>query len=406
MKRVLFINGYVYLPGEGGIKRTFYLFQMMRELHFDVTFLTSDFNHYAKKGRDTENFFGKYPEYRDCIKFLHMEPYKANISIHRYISGRIFEKKVVSWLKVYGDQYDVVYLTLPAEYIAKSIRNICDDYHIKIIIDVNDLWPDSLKLFIPHEMMYSALTVGIRKNVRDGYANADGIVAVSNEYLEIARRANNRATQYQCVYIGAMLDRFDQGISAFTSDIVKNNEEFWITYIGTLGSSYDFKTVIRAVHRIRIEKNIDIHFKILGQGPGDKAIRTLIKTLNADGIDLLGFMEYGQMAAYLSKSDVCVNCIKQHASQSIINKAADYFASGHPVLNGGPCREMAALVTDAHAGLNYESENSDSLYDTIIYLYEHPDEAAEMGSNARKLAESLFNRRESHMRIIDMIDSI
>lgn len=49
MKKTLFINGYIYIPGENAIKRTFYLFEMMRERGMDVTFLTSDFNHYTKQ---------------------------------------------------------------------------------------------------------------------------------------------------------------------------------------------------------------------------------------------------------------------------------------------------------------------------------------------------------------------
>lgn len=81
MKRVLLINDAVYLPGEGGYKRTMYLFNMMLELGYDVTLLTGDFNHYAKKNRNVEKFRKDYPEYNDNLVILHKIPYKK---IYRY----------------------------------------------------------------------------------------------------------------------------------------------------------------------------------------------------------------------------------------------------------------------------------------------------------------------------------
>ena len=60
MKKVLFINSAIYLPGEGGYKRSLYLFDLMKSLKYDVTLLTSDFNHYSKEKRDIEKFYREY----------------------------------------------------------------------------------------------------------------------------------------------------------------------------------------------------------------------------------------------------------------------------------------------------------------------------------------------------------
>ena len=52
MKKILFINASVYLPGEAALKRTVYLFELARQKGYEVTFLTSDFNHYFKQKRN------------------------------------------------------------------------------------------------------------------------------------------------------------------------------------------------------------------------------------------------------------------------------------------------------------------------------------------------------------------
>lgn len=406
MKKTLFINGYIYIPGENAIKRTFYLFEMMRERGMDVTFLTSDFNHYTKQKRDVNKFYSEYPEYKNCIKFLDMHPYKKNISFSRYLSGNAFENAAVEWFKNNGKEYDVVYVSLPASIIARKIKKYCDLYGCKLIIDVNDLWPDSLRLFLKNVTVYRALTYFIRKNVNKGYANADGIVAVSNEYLEIANKVNRNATEKLSVYIGAMLDKFDLGVESYGTEIIKDEEEFWIGYIGTLGRSYDIETVIKAVDFLKKENGINIRFKIMGQGPAEEELKRLVGKLGATNIDFLGFMDYSKMAAYLSKCNATVNCIKANASQSIINKVSDYFASGKPVLNCGPCKEMAALISDYSSGINYEAENVESLCGAINKLLTDSDFVERSGINARNLAEKLFDRKKTHEQIIEMIERI
>lgn len=406
MKRTLFINYCAYLPGEKAIKRTFYLFQMMLDQGYNVTFLTSDFNHYEKKERNIDEFYKRYPEYQGHVEFVHMKKYLKNISLKRFIHNINCEKEILKYFKVYGDKFDVVYISWPTYGLVNKIRKYCDKYQCKLIIDVNDLWPDSLRLFLKNDVIYNILTYGIQRKTRQALSYADGLVAVSDEYLKLASSVNDRAAEKITIYIGSMLEKFDNGVAKNTNSIPKNKDEFWITYIGTLGESYDIDTVIRTVDVLRNEYNVNISFKILGQGPTEGHLRKLVQQLNCDGVDFVGFQEYGMMAAYLSKSDACVNCIKARASQSIINKVSDYFSSGRPVLNCGSSIEMKKLISDYNAGINYDAENVESLKSSILSLMRNKDEAIRKGQNARKLAEEKFDRNKTHQLIVEMIERI
>ena len=400
--RILFINGSIYLPGEKAIKRTFFLFEMMRKKGYDVEFLTTDFNHYEKKKRDVDSFYRHFPEYKECIHFVSKHAYKKNISIKRFCSDVNAEKRELEWFKKNGRGFDIVYISWPTYYLVKHIRKYCDEFKVKLVIDVNDLWPDSLRMVFKSDAIYNLLTWKMQKNTRLSFSYADGIIAVSEEYLQIACTNNIRAKERLAIYIGSMLEIFDEGVRRFSNSITKNNDEIWITYIGTLGRSYDFDTVMRAMQLLDDSRVV---FKILGQGPEEQRLREFADSLGVR-VDFLGFVEYGKMAAYLSKSDICVNCIKQRATQSIINKIADYLSSGKPVINCGPCEEMKNLIIAYDCGLNYEAENPQSCAEAIKSIIENPFIAKEYGKKARKLAEQRFDRTKTHQEIIEMLERL
>jgi glycosyltransferase involved in cell wall biosynthesis len=111
------------------------------------------------------------------------------------------------------------------------------------------------------------------------------------------------------------------------------------------------------------------------------------------------------MAAYLSKTDITINNIKKNASQSIINKVSDYFASGKPMLNSCRNEEMQWLITHFNTGLNYEAENVDDFIDKFEILFADKGLRESMGANSRKLALQLFDRKTSYLKIIDVIEN-
>ena len=263
-----------------------------------------------------------------------------------------------------------------------------------------------MRTVIKNDFLYNLFTFPMQLNTKRAFSYANGLIAVSEEYLEKASIENSIATVRKSVYIGAMLDRFDKGVMLYSDSIKKNDDEFWLIYVGTLGKSYDIDTVIKAVAWISKNTNLNIHFKILGQGPSENGLRELTDSLGVSCVEFMGFMEYERMAAYLKKSDVCMNCLKPRASQSIINKIADYFASGNPVLNCGPCKEMKTLIEDYKTGLNYEAENVESCVKAIMKLANGNMDRKDMGNNSRRLAEKKFDRYRTHLELISILEKV
>jgi glycosyltransferase involved in cell wall biosynthesis len=401
--RVLFINGCIYLPGEHALKRTFYLFDKMLQKGCDVHFLTSDFNHYDKTKRDTERFLEHYPVYRGKVTFLEVDSYEKNISPGRFLSNWKFETKALSWLKEHIDAYDVVYISLPTLHLAGSVRKLCEKHGVKIVLDVNDLWPEAFKLVFGRDLIYRILTFPIKVLADRGYRSADFVVAVSDEYRNRALSVNRKASHSKTVYLGAMLDRFDGGVAKYQDEIAKDEGAFWIAYAGTIGASYDIETIIDAAAQLKKEGHTNVAFQILGQGPDEERLKAHAKEIGADNVRFLGFQDYEKMAAYLHKCDLMANCLKKRAAQSIINKISDYYAAGRPVMNSCVSKEMQAMVVDNRVGINYEAESVEAAKEAICHFLLSPERCKEMGENARALAESRFDREKIHMELIDLL---
>ena len=76
------------------------------------------------------------------------------------------------------------------------------------------------------------------------------------------------------------------------------------------------------------------------------------------------------------------------------------------MLNSCTCKEQLDMVDDNKVGLNYEPGNSDDLVEKIYTLLDNPILCEQFGKNAKKLALEKFDRRKTHLKILELIDSI
>ena len=402
-RRVLLVNNSVYLPGEGGYKRTMYMFDMMKRMGYPVSLVTGDFNHYKKKERNIEEFQKNYPEYRDII-FLHMPCYKKNISLKRYYSEKYWSRQFKKWFRVNANNYDVVFFS-DIDYNL-PVDKICNKHNIKKIVDIRDLRPEAFRVVVKNELLYKILFFPMKCKANKAYSCADEFVAVSKEYLERGLIANNKSKDPAVVYLGSTLEKFFSGVEEYADEIFKTKGEIWVTYAGTLGESYDLITLIDAAKKIEDIYGQRVRFNILGQGPDEEKLKKHLLSVGAQNVEFVGFLPYEKMAAFLSKSDITVNAVKKNASQSIINKVADYFAAGIPMLNSCTCKEQQDMVSENRVGINYEAENAESLVEAISKLIEDPSLCEEYGMNAKKLALQKFDRRTSYLEILKRIDEV
>lgn len=176
---------------------------------------------------------------------------------------------------------------------------------------------------------------------------------------------------------------------------VKNEDEIWLGYCGSLSNSYDIKTVVDALVLLNDDR---LRFIIMGGGVLKKEFEAYAREKNVNA-DFIGMLPYSMMCGVLSSGDIVVNPIVGRSVASIINKHADYVASGKPVINTQESPEYKKLVEDYHMGFNVENGNALELRDKLSYLISHKEEREEMGKNARRCAEEKFNRENTYKEL-------
>lgn len=402
-KNILIVAPYTSLPNESGYNRFRYLAELMCLEGFSVTLATSSFYHTAKKHRYFDQIKEMNLPYQ--VKLIREPGYSKNVCLKRLYSHYIFTVNLQRWLMEQNGCFDLVYCAIPIPNAAVIAGKFAASEHIPFVIDVQDIWPEAMKMALNVPVISDILFAPMKWQADKAYSLADGIIAVSKTYLDRAAKSNTKAQFREVVYIGTDLALFDEGVKENIAKINKPNGEFWLTYIGTLGHSYDIPTLIRAIKELHDDGYNNIKLKILGSGPLEKDFKTLAKDIGAE-VDFRGIVPYKMMAAYLVKSDVMLNAITSGAPQSITNKIGDYLAAGKPILNSSENKEFIDMIITIGLGDNYAASQKDSLCSAIIRLYSSSYLCAEYGKNAREIAAQYFNRRHLYNKIINIVKQL
>ena len=396
------------LPGEKGYTRFAYLADMLQKKGYEVDLYTSSFNHWEKAQRNPQAVEEIRSRTDYGIRLVHEPGYKKNIDVRRIISHTILAENAVKEIEKNSRdrKYDLLYAIIPDNGLAAAVTKYGNEQGIPVVIDVEDLWPESMEMVMHIPVVTDVLYYPYRKYARYAYKHASGFIGTSDEYrdkpLEYGADAD---LPRKTVYVGCDLDVFDGGVAEFSDGIEKDEKEFWIIYAGTLGTSYDIDTLVRAAQKLYADGYGDIYVKILGGGPLQEQFEAAAAEKPCH-VDFLGYMPYEQMAAYLVKSDVTINSFVKKAAQSIVNKIGDYLAAGKPMINTCSSREFRSKVEQDGFGVNVEAENVDVLADAILQLYKDPELREQMGITARRIAEEQFDRKNAYVEIEKLIEAV
>ena len=403
MKRIGIISlGYAWLPCEPGPSRFYYIARMFAECGYDVDLVSSGFQHFEKKVRNKELILRqKYPF---KTTFIDVPPYKKNISLRRVYSNRVAKENVKKYIQ--KQKYDIVYCSIPANDVAATVAKHCYVNNIPLIVDIEDLWPEAMGMVTKRRLLYKVACLYFFKDAETVYQYADAVIGTSDEYTKRAFQKQHHVIPQKTIYVGCDLDVFDSGAERYVEEIQKAEDEFWVTYAGSIGRSYDIPTLIEAAKVIRDQGLTNIRIMILGTGVMKDEMESLAKNLGCTNVSFLGYIAYPKMAAYLKKSDVLLNSFVKGAPQSIVNKVGDYLAAGKPMINTLESQEFMKLVKTNEFGINIEPENAEALADAIAQYAENKVLREKQAENARRTAEQYFDRKKTYRQMVKLADKL
>ncbi len=405
--RVAIVTQGVKLPGEDrGYTRFRFLSELLAREGFEVDLITSTFQHWDKAQRDTTRECYQNLPYR--IRFVYEPGYKRNLDLARINSHRLFAKNLRRLFESrFSDSphaYDLIYSEIPPNDMARTCAETAERHHIPYVADVNDLWPEAMRMALDVPMVSDIAFAPFSRDARRTYELIAAAVGTSDEYAARPAADRDRPYERRTVYVGNQLAAFDAGARERADEVVKPEGEIWVVYAGMLGASYDIATLIDATS-LAAKTNQHIRLKLLGDGPDRAALETHAAQTSAP-VDFVGYAPYDLMAAYLCASDITVNSLVASAAQSIVTKIGDYLAAGIPMINTGSSPEFRNKVEADGFGVNVPAENARVLADAILALADDSELRATMGMRARAIAEEQFDQEHSYHAIIDLIRSL
>ena len=402
-KKIAVISMGVKLNGEKGYSRFRYIGDFLSDAGYQVDLITTTFQHWEKAQRDIDVI--KKEDYKFRLKFIYEPGYRKNIDPRRIWSHHIAAKNLTKLLEQDGD-YDLIYCEIPPNDVALAAAEYAKKKGIPFVPDVNDLWPEAMRMVVDIPVVSDILFYPLKRDAEKVYSLVSGIIGTSDEYRDRPLKNQKLDVPRKTVYVGNEIAEFDKGVSRYGSEILKEEGEFWVTYAGTIGTSYDIRTMVLAGKELMDRKMDNIKIKILGNGPLKEELEKLAKDQGCRNVEFLGYVSYPEMAAWLAKSDILVNSFVKKAPQSIVTKIGDYLAAGKPMINTCMSPEFRQKVETDGFGINILPEDVKILTDAILDLYKDKEGCRIMGEKARKIAEEQFDRPESYKKIIELIEEL
>ena len=381
MNKVLLVS--VFGGGLGNNRQNNILYRQ-RE---NTVLITSDFNHEKKRYKTKSEM-----ENSIC---LHVPSYMKNLSLKRIYSHIIFAYHLKKFLDSLQQIPLTIYCAMPTSTAAYVCGKYCKKHKVRFVVDVIDLWPDSL---LP-------IVVGIKGQLLkyfiypwkyitvQAYKMADVILGESKQYADEAALYNNKASIYP-LYLGVDRNEVNKLITNSTLALNRSNDEIWIGYAGSLGTSYDFETLVKGVASLNGKYQYKLFF--IGDGVCRAKVENLINQYSVNA-EITGFLKYGDLLKYLSYCDIAVNIFRDKTKVVHSYKFNDYVATNCFILNS-LLGETADMVDRYKVGLNFDFK--DNTFDKVLLqCLEFWDDYREWKLNNERLVDELLDKEAIYSQI-------
>ena len=281
--------------------------QYFQKLGYNVLWLESDFIHREKKK-------GRLP--RSNHRYIETVVYKKNLSIRRLYSQYDFARKVFHVLK--NEPVDLLYVMIPANSLARTAVKLKKILHTKVVLDIIDMWPESL----PLKGVGTLWPLQCWRRLRDdNLGQADLVFTECGLYKRlIGLKPEEAVTLYWPK---------DKGASEWAFQ--KDDNCMHVVYLGSVNNIIDMNAVTEILREVNRSKKVKLH--IVGDGEKRQAFLEILKQ---NGIET---EYYGTVYDETKKQEIfdrCsygINIMKPGVCVGLTMKSIDYFCYGLPIIN-------------------------------------------------------------------------
>ena len=371
------------------------IYQMLRKQGFEVTILTNEPSYPNKKMYEDEKFWDD-PQLNEDAHI-----HRVNVRNRKYSSSMAnrllyyLEMTLKMILFVLGDRnkYSNVFVTSPPIFIGLVGIIAKLRYKAKLLLDIRDLWPESLKGVGVFNNRFIIWTAARFETFL--YKTADTIIVNSPGFIEyISKKAKIDAETIKYMPNSAASHELNL-------EEEKGSDEFKVIYTGNLGlaQDVDFLTELcQRMHEHRIKLNI------VGYGYRKKELVQFIKKQKLNNITFVTPTTRAECLRLNKEHDVGIVSLndKEVFDTVLPGKIVDYMITGLPIVAAvsGYAKKM---IEKHETGYVSEKRDIDEIIEYILFLKTHADIRKKLSLNCTNLIKAQFLWEENiHVLISSM----
>jgi len=260
------------------------------------------------------------------------------------------------------------------------------------LIDVQDLWPDSVSASGMAGTGHLARILGPLCSFV--YLRAAHVIGQSHAMTECLIQRGASRDRTSTIFNWADEDAAKPG-GRYEVNALKFANRFNFVFGGNLGRAQGLEVLIRAAHEAALEVP-EIQLTIIGEGVERNRLEELIHELGTDAVKLLPGVPQSHIGDVFAAADVLVIHLIDNPLFAITvpSKTQFYMAMGKPILVGVR-GEAAAVVTRAGAGVAVPPDDVGEMSAAMVRMARTPrNELRTMGDQAKQvyIAQYSFDR--------------
>jgi len=383
--KIWFVNHYAVPPVEAGGTRHYSFAKELINRGHQVRIIAANFNHQTRKPILNNSDQRILNTEHDMVpfSFIKVPAYTGN-SPARLINMLSFSRQLLYIDECENFQTpDIIIGSSPHPFAAWAAQKLASRWQIPFILEIRDLWPQSLIDLGRISPRHPAVWFMTRLE-RYLYNKADKIITLlpgAHDYIESIGIDSDKV-----VWIPNGID-----FSLFNQPLVEpnNNEVFTVMYAGAHGLANGLDIIVKCAEIVNRNYAGKVIFRLVGEGPEKKRLKTMANKMGLTNISFEDPVPKQQVPQLLSQADAFIMLLKDSPVFRwgiSPNKLYDYLSSGRPVIFG--IRAYNNPVEEAGAGITVPPENPEKLAEAIIQLYNMGwEKRKEIGLNGRKYVE-------------------
>ncbi|NMH67660.1 glycosyltransferase family 4 protein [Bacillus sp. RO3] len=398
MKKILIISQNFYPEIGSAGNRMKNIFLLLKKRGYDVDMLTTEPTYPTKKIYENEEFWDdpSINEYESSINRIKIRDRKYSRGIfNRLLFYLEMYFKFMVEVFINRSKYDVVLVTSPAIFVAMVGVMAKWRFRSKLILDVRDLWPESLKGV--GVFNYKWILAFFNKVEKFIYKSSDEIIINSRGFKDhIVNKRNIDPSKLSFMPNAARVEEIRSNITS--------TDRFKVIYAGNIGLAQDGELLIELAKELRKK---DIDFSIIGYGLKRQEVYDQIKKHNLSNVTFISPKTRRECLQIISQHHAGIVTLNNKSVFETVlpGKVIDYMTCGVPIVAAvsGYSKEV---IEDEHVGFAVEDRDSQKLVDLIEFLQKNKKVLNEMSQNGNKYVKKNFNWDANIDTLVNVIDKL